>query len=206
MSSNIVCTSCKYAYYLTSASTCALCSSVIVRCASCSSLSGSSLPTCNACEINTALYNGVCQTCNQIAGCSNCSITLNNLVCMGCSPGYLLYQSQNQCIKCQIANCSTCSLNSDSTFLCSACFAGYYLLNQTFCQPCSSTIQYCTSCNLNNSVLTCTACASTLLYIANNTCFANCIITGKPNCAVCRLLTLSTSLAICSACQSGYFL
>jgi len=89
-SGNIVCTSCKSAYYLTLSSTCALCSSVVAGCISCT-ISGTSLPTCNACDSNTALYNGVCQTCNQIAGCSNCSTSQNSLICMSCSAGYLLY-------------------------------------------------------------------------------------------------------------------
>lgn len=89
-SNTIICSKCKYSYYLTQALSCALCSSVVTRCTSCS-VSGLSLPTCDTCEANTGLMNGVCQSCEQVNGCANCSITQNKLFCTQCSLGFLLY-------------------------------------------------------------------------------------------------------------------
>ena len=89
-SNTIICSTCKYSYYLTQALTCALCSSAVPRCAACAVI-GSSLPTCTSCESNTGLLNGVCQSCDQVNGCANCSILQNKLFCTQCNLGYLLY-------------------------------------------------------------------------------------------------------------------
>jgi len=89
-SNTIICSTCKSSYYLTQTFTCALCSSAVPRCATCI-VNGSSIPTCTVCETNTGLLNGVCQSCDQVNGCANCSLIQNKLFCTQCNLGYLLY-------------------------------------------------------------------------------------------------------------------
>jgi hypothetical protein len=128
------------------------------------------------------------------------------LRCLGCAGGLVLYAVQTQCVPCQIANCSSCSVDNSGVFSCAACAATYYLSGNS-CVLCATAVQYCSSCQKDqNGKLVCTSCASDKLYLNGNQCLANCTLAGKPNCQTCQLASLGAGLATCTACLSGYFL
>lgn len=196
---NVICSSCINGYYLASPN-CISCVSALSNCVYCS-LNLASQLICSVCAANYGLLSNSCQTCSAISGCANCSVVQNILQCVQCSSNLVLYSAQTKCVPCQITNCTSCSVSNDGVFSCSVCALGYYLSGNV-CLQCGSAIQYCTSCLYDqNSKLLCAACASTLLYLDSNKCVTNCSLSGKPECAVCELSSLSGGIVTCSSCK-----
>lgn len=202
--SSIVCQTCINGYYLASLN-CLSCAIAISNCLFCSTNIASQL-VCSVCASNYGLLSGQCRNCSAISGCLTCSIVQNNLLCIACNSNLVLYSAQSQCVPCQIANCTSCSISNLGAFTCSNCSLGYYLSNNS-CIQCATTIQYCTSCLFDqNNNLICAACASNKLYLQGNQCVTNCTIAGNPECTVCQLTSLSGGVVTCSSCVTGYYL
>lgn len=203
-SSNTICTKCLPSYFLSS-NNCVSCDTVITNCNLCT-LNIDNNPKCIVCKTNYGILNGGCQNCSAISGCSQCQILNYQLQCVTCNQGLILFSAEMTCIPCQIPYCSNCSISNAGIYSCSACSNGYYLLNST-CFSCASSISYCMTCLFDqNKRLTCTSCASNLLFLANNTCLANCTRGGYSLCSSCEIVSLATNSMTCSDCKSGYYL
>ena len=199
-----ICATCLNGYYLLSGG-CVACSASLPNCQFCST-NAANQPVCDLCQTDYGLLNAECKNCSAISGCLGCQVVQNSLQCQSCSSGLVLYNANTQCVPCQIANCASCTAEADLSFTCSECSFGYYLENNA-CATCASSVEYCSSCQFDqNSRLICTACSSTLLYLANNSCQANCTQGNLPLCATCTLVSLSAGTMSCASCISGYFL
>ena len=57
-----------------------------------------------------------------------------------------------------------------------------------------------------NSKLICTSCASSRLYLSDNTCIPDCSAGGLLSCSSCEIVDISTNFMRCLSCQSNFYL
>ncbi|KAL4487641.1 hypothetical protein ABPG72_017430 [Tetrahymena utriculariae] len=213
------CTSCNSGFYLngTNVGTCAQCSS---NCSSCTSQN-----SCQACNNNTILVNGQCQSCTS--PCQTCQTSVTN--CLSCVSGYTL--NGNTCSASNSGNChlscKTCSKPNDQNF-CTSCPTGYLVLGgncqpcQKPCQDCSGNPNSCTSCIANYSLSgntcvgsnqdqtqchsSCKTCSVQHDQNACTSCFDGFLILGNGNCQPCQppCFNCSGNPNNCTACESGF--
>lgn len=188
---------CPYSFYgdLTNGA-CVPCSTLNIGCTNCSSQT-----TCFSCDNgyiffkNTCLLtapigyfndSGVATKCDS--SCATCSLLASN--CTSCVGNLSL--SGNQCI----SSCSNTSVAINN--LCIACSA------VSFCQTCSGSITFCTSCILRtpNVFLTSGSCQLTCPnYTYPDTATLTCkACTASSHCEMC------TTAFSCNSCVTGYFL
>ncbi|KAL7717125.1 protein serine/threonine kinase [Entamoeba marina] len=182
-----VCTDCADGYLLTKES-CDTCDSYFPNCMSCS------YSSCEKCNENYFLENGVCKQCSEIQGCKSCSQT--NRTCFNCYKSYALVETDGvyECIECSelIPNCYDC----DGDSVCSECEEGYTVSNDG-CVECNEILSNCTSCSTSTEY--CYTCANNNYYVSDGVC-VSCLTKTLGACELC------TSSTYCTKCSEGYYL
>ena len=217
-----VCITCA-TYYSYVQPSCVINCSSIVNCSSCSVVNASLV--CSNCSGGIPLINNTCSSyCGDgyIFSIQECDDG-NNISSDGCSSDCLLQEGfycavvsqRSSCSPC-VSNCIVCNASS-----CIECMALYAYLNDS-CTPNCSAVEYCSSCQVNSSSLSCLSCQSGYALQADQPCYPICgaaiVITpqvcddGNVNnsdgCAAnCTLeagyfCTLSGTASLCSVCIS----
>ena len=105
--------------------------------------------------------------------------------CQSCLYGYTLYT--NQCLACNYAGCTTCTVATGSSVtMCSACATTYYLGSSNSCVACSTWNIACNACTSQG----CTSCGGAN-YFNSGYCIG-CL----PGCSVCSSPTVNINLII----------
>ena len=138
----------------------------------------------------------------EIDNCIEVILESNNLKCVNCSLGFMLYN--NECIEaCDIGDnekCASCKSIYEQKEFCDSCNSGYYLDNEidpTRCQSCE--IENCKNCKKISGNITCISCKEGFTLF-NETCFKSC----DKNCEQCYFDGINDG--ICLKCKETYFL
>lgn len=127
------------------------------------------------CDVSNYLYIYISPQCfscdNLLTNCATCSYTASSLVpydatkfiCISCNStlGYFI-DSNNDCVKCTISHCTTCS----GLLQCSVCQATYGVTSAGQCSTCP--LDNCITCT---NLTACSVCQAGYLKI-NNLCFS----------------------------------
>lgn len=138
---------------------------------SCATCSGAGSKACLSCRSPKVLADD--SSCKCPAG----SVSLGNLICLPCSPGFYANDALGLCLKCDLS-CATCSgAGPNSCSSCAGqktlsdsnsceCSAGYYSTGFLTCAKCDSSCKTCSGYGKK----ACTSCASPLILSQNGMC------------------------------------
>jgi hypothetical protein len=93
--------------------------------------------------------------------------------------------------------------------VCNICQVGYYLKDNTCidCSDLTNGIKYCSVCTIDSNLKPiCKNCSSDLLYLYNNTCKADCLKGGIPNCLDCQIISITSRTMKCVNCANNLYL
>ena len=150
----------------------------------------------------------ICENCNKIEKCLECSGTKNNPICEKCENGYETKNGLCELKLCEIGErekCKSCNSNTNFQNQCENCNYGYYLPsdgNKIICQNCN--IENCleSSGTKNNPI--CEKCENGY-EIKSGICeLKQCEIGENEKCKSCR--TEKNRQNECFTCNEGYYL
>lgn len=161
---------------------------------------------CNECKSGYTMNSEKkCIKCPQFpTPCQRCRIDPEDnrkTICLqfGCQDFHSLTDVGFKCEKCKIENCKTCFTNIEGNSKCIDCADGFFLKNQSVCEPCATNCSFC------KEKSTCLPDGCNIGYIRHKI-LGNCLPCPGTGVKYCQYESTQSNKLIVKSCKSGFVL